>query len=147
MEIRELKPSELDQLLKLYRYLHTADDPLPDNKTINEIWGQIQSNKQHIILGVFEDGILVSSCVLNIIPNLTRGCRPYALIENVITHPDCRKRGLGKALMHHATDFARDCGCYKIMLLTGRKNESTYRFYESAGFDRNGKQAFIVRIT
>jgi GNAT superfamily N-acetyltransferase len=147
MEIRELKPSELDKLLQLYRYLHEVDDPLPDNKTINAIWQQIQNNKQHVIFGVFEDENLVSSCVLNIIPNLTRGCRPYALIENVITHPDCRRRGFGKALMQHATKYASDQGCYKVMLLTGRKNESTYRFYESAGFDRNGKQAFILKIT
>ena len=31
------------------------------------------------------------------------------------------------------------------MLLTGSKNEETYRFYESAGFDRHAKQAFLAR--
>jgi len=36
-------------------------------------------------------------------------------------------------------------GCYKVMLLTGRKDEAISRFYESAGFDRPAKQAFVAR--
>ena len=31
------------------------------------------------------------------------------------------------------------------MLMTGRKDEATFRFYESAGFSRDGKQAFIAK--
>lgn len=34
---------------------------------------------------------------------------------------------------------------YKVMLLTGRKDAATLRFYEGAGFDRHGKQAFIAK--
>jgi hypothetical protein len=35
--------------------------------------------------------------------------------------------------------------CYKVMLLTGRKDEGTLRFYEQAGFDRHEKQAFVAK--
>jgi hypothetical protein len=42
-------------------------------------------------------------------------------------------------------DFAWSQGCYKVMLMTGRKDEATFRFYESAGFSRDGKQAFIAK--
>jgi hypothetical protein len=31
------------------------------------------------------------------------------------------------------------------MLLTGRKDEGTRRFYEQAGFDPHDKQAFVAR--
>jgi hypothetical protein len=31
------------------------------------------------------------------------------------------------------------------MLLTGRKDQATLRFYEQAGFDRHGKQAFVAK--
>lgn len=31
------------------------------------------------------------------------------------------------------------------MLLTSSSNEATLRFYERAGFDRQGKQAFVAR--
>jgi hypothetical protein len=40
---------------------------------------------------------------------------------------------------------AWDRNCCKVMLLTGRKNEGVYRFYESAGFDRHAKQAFLAK--
>jgi hypothetical protein len=30
------------------------------------------------------------------------------------------------------------------MLLTGRKDAATLQFYESAGFDRHAKQAFVA---
>jgi GNAT superfamily N-acetyltransferase len=146
LEIRKIKPSELDRLLHLYQYLNEIDDPLPGQEVIEETWRQIQVNKHHLIFGVFKNEHLVSSCVITITPNLTRGCRPYGLIENVITHTDYRRQGFGKAIVEHAIDYAKKKDCYKIMLLTGRKNESIYRFYESIGFDRNEKQAFVIKL-
>jgi GNAT superfamily N-acetyltransferase len=79
------------------------------------------------------------------VPNLTRACRPYGLIENVVTHPNHRNKGHGKAVLAHSLSFAWSQDCYKVMLLTGSKREAVYRFYEAAGFDRNEKQAFVAR--
>lgn len=78
------------------------------------------------------------------IPNLTRGCKPYAVIENVVTHSQHRQQGYGTAILKHALAYAWSVECYKVMLMTGRKDEATLRFYESAGFDRQSKQAFIA---
>jgi GNAT superfamily N-acetyltransferase len=88
---------------------------------------------------------LVSSCALSVIPNLTRGCKPYGLIENVVTHSNHRNQGYGKALLAHTLAYAWSVGCYKVMLLTGRKDPATFQFYESAGFNRHEKQAFIAK--
>jgi GNAT superfamily N-acetyltransferase len=79
------------------------------------------------------------------VPNLTRACRPYGVIENVVTLADRRGRGLGKAVLAQALSVAWGQGCYKVMLMTGRKDEATYRFYEAAGFNRHDKQAFIAK--
>jgi GNAT superfamily N-acetyltransferase len=90
-------------------------------------------------------GLLVSSCTLAIIPNLSRGARPYGVIENVVTHVTHRRTGLGRAVLHAALDRAWSAGCYKVMLATGSRKETTLSFYEAAGFQRGGKAYFEVR--
>jgi GNAT superfamily N-acetyltransferase len=78
-----------------------------------------------------------------IIPNLTRGQHPYAFIENVITDEKWRKKGLATACLNYARDIAVNENCYKMMLLTGSKEQSTLDFYERAGYNKNDKTAFI----
>ncbi len=87
----------------------------------------------------------MSSCTLAIIPNLTRGARPYGIIENVVTHPDHRRTGLGRAVLRAAIDKAWSADCYKVMLATGSKREATLSFYEAAGFQKGGKTYFEIR--
>jgi len=145
METREILESELDEMLELYKHLHVSDDPLPARDKVDAVWRGIREDANLKYFGVFAAGELVSSCTLTIIPNLTRGCRPYAVIENVVTHADFRRRGYGRAVLEYALEHAWKRDCYKVMLLTGRKDEGTYRFYESAGFDRHAKQAFLAR--
>jgi hypothetical protein len=48
-------------------------------------------------------------------------------------------------MLKHALAYAWSVESYKVMLMTGRKDESTLRFYQAAGFDRHGKQAFIAK--
>jgi GNAT superfamily N-acetyltransferase len=145
MLIRQLRADELSTLLELYRHLHRADEPLPPPPVVTATWQAILSNPSCRTLGGFIAETLVSSCALTVIPNLTRACRPYGLIENVVTHPDHRRKGHAKALLGEALREAWAEGCYKVMLLTGRKDEAIFRFYESAGFDRHAKQAFVAR--
>ena len=77
------------------------------------------------------------------IKNLTRGARPYALIENVVTSADCRGQWYATALLQTAAECARAARCYKLMLMTGSKNEPTLRFYERAGFNCSDKTGFV----
>ena len=100
-------------------------------------------DKNHHIIVCEVDGKLVSSCVCVIIPNLTRNIRPYAFIENVVTHADYRGKGYATACLNYARDFAVKADCYKMMLLTGSKSESTLDFYKRAGYNCTDKTAFI----
>ncbi|MGE5604509.1 MAG: GNAT family N-acetyltransferase, partial [Bacteroidota bacterium] len=113
---------------------------------LKQHWNQILSDPNLYYLVIEEDDMIVSSCALAIIKNLTRSARPYGLIENVVTHENYRKKGYGTAVLKKAIEIAAANNCYKVMLMTGRKEESTLRFYERAGFDRGEKTAFIVRL-
>lgn len=147
MDIRTLSSDDLPELLALYGHLHDADASLPAQPAIDAVWAEIMSNSRLRYFGGFVDGRLISSCTLAVIPNLTRGCRPYGVVENVVTHPAHRRQGYGTALLHAALAHAWSVGCYKVMLLTGRKDEATLRFYRTAGFDPHAKQAFLAKPT
>lgn len=98
MTIREIQHSDLSQLLELYSFLHSNTIPL-QNSEIEGIWNDILNDpNHHIIVGLVND-IIISSCVLIIVPNLTHKQRPYALIENVITHPEHRAKGYATKLL------------------------------------------------
>jgi len=145
MNIREIQANELSLLLSLYTHLHERDDPPPTAAAAEAVWSEALANPRIKYLGGFASGALVSSCTLTVIPNLTRACRPYGVIENVVTHAAHRGQGWGKAVLAYALDAAWRQDCYKVMLLTGRKDEATLRFYERAGFDPHGKQAFVAK--
>ena len=140
--VREAVRNDLEGLLMLYMQLH--DNPFPDiDERIDSIWNSIVNDSNHHIIVAEEDGKIVSSCVCVIIPNLTRGQRPYAFVENVITDEKWRKKGLATACLNFARDIANKENCYKMMLLTGSKEKSTLDFYERAGYNKNDKTAFI----
>jgi GNAT superfamily N-acetyltransferase len=143
MIIREAEKSDLEGLLELYLHLHENEKPLITLELIS-LWDEIIQNPDYHLMVGEVDGKLVSSVTLVVVKNLTRGLRPYALIENVVTHRDYRCRGYAQALMQKATGTARSANCYKIMLLTGAKVESTLRFYEKCGFNCKDKTAFIL---
>lgn len=140
--VREITAADFDGLMTLYMQLH--DNPFPEkDERVMSVWESIISDPCHHIIVAEEDGRIVSTCVCVIIPNLTRGQRPYAFIENVVTDSAYRGRGLASACLDLAQEIAQRENCYKMMLLTGSKEESTLRFYERAGYNKNDKTAFI----
>ena len=143
--IREITNADFDGLMTLYMQLH--GNPFPEkNEEVMKLWADILADPNHHIIVAEEDGKIISSCVCVIIPNLTHGQQPYAFIENVVTDENYRKRGLATACLDFAKEIAQKENCYKMMLLTGSKKESTLNFYERAGYNRNDKTAFIQWI-
>lgn len=140
--VREIRDHELNELLNLYLYLH--EDSIPEmNENLRETWREIINDKNHHIVVYEKDGRIVSSCVCVIVPNLTRDVRPYALIENVVTHANFRGCGYATECLKFSEKTAAEANCYKIMLLTGSKNERTLSFYKNAGYNSEDKTAFI----
>lgn len=142
MIIREIVKQELEQLLALYTYLHDNPIAIVDDK-LKTLWDGIVSDPNHHIVVGIEDHIIISSCVMIVVPNLTREQRPYALIENVITHPAHRDKGYATQILDYAKKLAVNNHCYKMMLMTGSKQDTTLRFYERAGYNRKDKTAFV----
>ena len=142
--VRGIAEAELPALLHLYTHLHSDDPMLPLDQAA-EIWRSMLRNPNQCVYGAYRESELVATCTLVVTPNLTRGGRPYGLIENVVTHPDYRRGGLGTAVLKHALAAAWKQKCYKVMLLTGSGNEAALRFYKNAGFQRDVETGFVAR--
>ena len=140
--IREAERKDLQELLELYLSLHETSVP-GDSAHLAAVWEQILQDENHHLIVNEVDGRIVSSCVCVIIPNLTRNARPYAFVENVVTHSDYRGRGYATQCLDYAKAVAARQNCYKMMLLTGSKEQKTLDFYAHAGYNCADKTAFI----
>ena len=139
--IREVRIDEYQQLMELYLHLHETE--IPPAELTKDLWERLVNDPDYHIIVAEEDGKLVATCTCVVIPNLTHGPRPYAWVENVVTHPDYRGRGLATACLDYAKEIARLENCYRLVLMTGSKLESTLQFYERAGYNRTDKTGFI----
>lgn len=145
IEYRSATRADLAGLLALYRQLN-PDDPVPSPEKAEAVWTDIERMDSMRCFVAVSEGRIVASCTVTAVPNLTRDCSPYAVIENVITDVAFRRKSIGERVVGMAVDFARKRDCYKVFLLSGSGRKEAHRFYESLGFDGNSKKAFDLRL-
>ena len=145
IKIREIIQDDLEDLLKLYEQL--GPNPFVQvDEHILTVWNKILQNKDYHIVVADVDGAVVSTCTCVIIPNLTHNQRPYAVVENVVTDQNFRGKGYATSCLDFAKEIAIKNNCYKLMLMTGSKKETTLNFYRNAGYTDKTKTAFDQRV-
>src|SRR5438270_2299391 len=92
--IRAAIHGDLHRLLELYKFLNPRD-PIPDETKLRNAWRDLLGSKVTTTFVAELGNTLLATCTLTIVPNLTRGVRPYAIIENVVTHSAHRRAGFG----------------------------------------------------
>ena len=146
--IREAVPADAEGLSELY-YRHLTQNPPADPPDL-ALWAEklakFAADPAYHLLVCEAAGRVAASVTLVVADNLTHGVRPWSIIENVVTHSDFRGRGYASALIAHAVEIAKAAGCYKVMLATGSKKESTLRFYRNCGFESQTKTAFLMKL-
>ena len=138
------RKEHLPGILSLYKQLQPDEKPLAMDEA-DKIWEK--GNQQGITYFVATDGDrVISTLYLVIMPNMTRGGRSNGLIENVVTHEEYRRKGIGKKLMQMAIDYGKANNCYKIVLLSNIKRKESHLFYESCGFNGDSKRGYEMRL-
>lgn len=148
MIIRQAKPEDAQDLKILYFEFLTHFPP-KEEQDMNkwaEVIARFEKSDDKFLLVVEEEGKAVSSVQVAIIEGLTHNVRPFAVIENVVTHGDYQNRGLASALLERATEIAREHNCYKVFLETGSNKESTLNFYRKNGFAIDEKHSCLKRL-
>ena len=148
MEIRKATGTDANDLKILYfDYLtHYPPTEEQDMQQWADMLNKFEKDENMYLLVAIEDGKAVSSVQMAIIESLTHNVRPFAVIENVVTHEDYRKKGYASALLEHATEIARDRNCYKVFLETGSNRESTLNFYRNNGFAIDEKHSCLKKL-
>ena len=142
---REIAENDFDDLMKLYAQL--GNNPIPQkSEEVLAVWNKILQNKDYHIVVADVDGAVVSTCTCVIIPNKTHNQRPNAVVENVVTDQNFRKKGYATSCLDFAKEIAIKNNCYKLMLMTGSKKETTLNFYRNAGYTDKTKTAFDQRV-
>jgi GNAT superfamily N-acetyltransferase len=142
--VRAVLESELPQVLDLIDEFDRKTSPRPSTKVLSATYSKLLESGG-CVLGAIIDGSVVGTCTVAICPNFSWECRPYAVIENVVVTEQLRHKGIGRAILKQAVDFAKEQGCYKVALMTGSKRVETHRFYEASGFV-GSKTGFQIRF-
>ena len=148
MNIRKAKATDAEALKVLY-FEHLTRFP-PQEEQDMSLWmnklSKFEKDENMYLLVLETDDKLVASVQMAIIESLTHNVRPFAIVENVVTHADYRNRGYASALLAKATEIAKEKGCYKISLETGSNKESTLNFYRKNGFEIDKKHSCLKRL-
>lgn len=67
-------------------------------------------------------------------------------VNNVASHRDYRRMGIGRSLMHAAIDEARIRGVAEVLLEVRASNESAQRMYRDLGFSFAGRRRDYYRL-
>jgi ribosomal protein S18 acetylase RimI-like enzyme len=138
MEIRQADRADVPAIVALLaedelgERRETTSDPLTD-----DYWTAFRAIDEdpNQILVVLDDGEVVGTLQLTLIPYLTFRGGWRAQIEAVRVASDRRQDGLGQALVEWAIEEARRRGCHMVQLATNKARKDAHRFYRSLGFE------------
>ncbi|MFC2014679.1 GNAT family N-acetyltransferase [Chloroflexota bacterium] len=138
--IRAATEEDIPRILELYGELVITTSPTelrrsPDANDYRQAFAQISANAGNELLVAEEDGKVIGTLVLIIVPNLSHGGLPWAGIENMFVDISFRRRGIGKLLMDYAVVRAKESGCYKIQLISDKRREEAHGFYQAMGYE------------
>jgi L-amino acid N-acyltransferase YncA len=138
--IRAATEGDIPRILELYEELVTSTSQAETGRTpslddYRRIFEQVRAMPGHELIVVEENGEVIGTTVLLIVPNLSHSGLPWAVVENVVTDRRFQRQGIGRLMMEYAIHRAHEAGCYKLQLSSSKTRQEAHRFYESLGFE------------
>ena len=143
-EARPARTGDLAALLALFRISEVSAAAEPQARA-ERIWVELLARDGLTVFVAEADAKIVSTCTLIVAPNLLRSGRQHAFLENVVSHPEYRGRGFGRAVVRAALASAWEQDCNHVFLQSGRADPRVHRFYEGCGFEPGLRTAYVAK--
>ncbi len=136
-ELRHAEHRDLDRLLHL---LHQLSPPKGDDLNVPQnqlrvILDRMIKDENYHVCVLEQDGELLGTGTLLLQLNLSHGGKPYAHIENIVVDNRHRKKGVGRKIVEHLLEKAREKNCYKVILSCTQHH---IPFYGKCGLKKQG---------
>jgi ribosomal protein S18 acetylase RimI-like enzyme len=145
IKIREIRGEDLARVLELYR---EGEIGAQESFSLEEARSQLATFRKYpsyrVFVAEFEDEI-AGTYELLIMDNLAKRGQRSAIVEDVAVSKQHRGRGIGRAMMRHAIELAKDARCYKLTLSSNLNRDDAHAFYGALGFEKHG-YSFRVEI-
>ncbi|NLA81399.1 MAG: GNAT family N-acetyltransferase [Clostridiaceae bacterium] len=145
IKIRQAKPQDLDQVLRLSAELFQDNDP-------QELAGSYQKsliNPQEAFFLVQEGPEAIGFAHMSIRHDYVEGAledQACAYLEAIYIQEDWRLQGLGRRLVQVCRQWARDQGCRQLASDTPLDNQSSLDFHLKLGFSEAGRLVHFIEI-
>ncbi len=136
MTIRELRKTDMPQLSKLYEQFWGEKS---DITKMEQLFDEMEKESNYILLGAEEDGLIVGSVMGIVCKELYGECRPFLLVENMVTDANQRRKGVGMLLLTELEKGAKKYNCTQMLLVTEAERKAACGLYEKFGFQLNNK--------
>lgn len=134
---------DLASLLELFACAEVSAHAQPIERA-RAIWAETIASDSTDVFVAVEGERVAATCMLITVPNLLRGGRRLGVLENVVSHPDFRRGGYGRAVVEAALQAAWDKDCFHISMQSGRQDPSVHEFYKDRGFIPGLRTAYVA---
>jgi GNAT superfamily N-acetyltransferase len=150
LHIREATLADLESVLALYAAIDYSVADVLTLEQAQAVWAQFArypSYRLWVACDAANGDAVVGTYALLVMHNLAHRGAPSAIVEDVVVAPDLQGRGVGRQMMAHAMQQARDAGCYKLALSSNARRIGAHAFYESLGFAQHGLSFVVDTLT
>jgi len=142
-KVRLALKGDLASLLELFACAEVSAHAEPIERA-QVIWAETIASDATDVFVAIEGDRVAATCMLITAPNLLRGGLRLGILENVVSHPDFRGGGYGRAVVEAALQAAWDKDCFHVLMQSGRQDPAVHRFYKDRGFLPGLRTAYAI---
>ena len=134
MRIRRAKNGDYIELMKLYNDFVGSDRYSKHN---NDSFKKVMCNPKNFVFVAEDNGKLVGFATFSV-RDVIRYPKQIAELDELLVTSDYRQKGVGKQLMQHVEDKARELNCYRLFIESHYDHKTAHKFYETLGYTNYG---------